>query len=100
MRIKLDSSGSGLPEVIREDARNEFLKLYDKFPVQVVWIYLKRIRFMTLGCTVISIRGMLEDYELPAQHLHGFEDAIASCKSVHPHLDHPKISDFYTATSY
>ena len=79
MRIKLDSGSRGLPEEIRESARNEFLKVYDDFPVQVVWIYLKRTRFMKLGCTMIGIRNTLEDYVLPAQHLHGLEDVIAAC---------------------
>jgi hypothetical protein len=35
MRIKLDSSSYDLPEEVREIARNDFLKVYDQFPVQV-----------------------------------------------------------------
>lgn len=79
MRIKLDSTSTGLPEAVREGVRNEFLNLYDEFPVQVIWIYLKRTRFMTQGCTRIGISNTVEDYVLPAKHLHGLEDVIASC---------------------
>ncbi len=79
MRIKLDSSSRGLPAKVREEVRNDFLKLYADFPVQVVWIYLKRIRFMKLGGSMIGFGNMLEDYVLPAHHLHGLEDVVAEC---------------------
>jgi hypothetical protein len=79
MRIKLDSSTRGLPEETREAHRNQFLELYDKIPVQVMWIYLKRMRFMKLGFTRITSSNMLEDDVLPPQHLYGPEDVIAAC---------------------
>ncbi|CZR60705.1 uncharacterized protein PAC_10601 [Phialocephala subalpina] len=82
MRIKLDSSTRGLPTETREAKRNRFLEVYDQFPVQVVWIYLKRIRFMKLGGTMIGIQNTLEDYVLPAQHLHGLEDVVAASKPI------------------
>ncbi len=80
MRIKLDSSTRHLPEETREAQRHRFLELYDQFPVQVVWIYLKRIRYMKLGFTRITTLNMLEDDVLPSQHLYGPEDVIAACK--------------------
>ena len=79
MRIKLDSSTKGLPEVKREVARKKFLEVYNDFPVQVVWIYLKRIRFMKNGGTMISSGNMLEDYDLPAKYLEDLEDVVAAC---------------------
>ncbi|KAH6681370.1 hypothetical protein B0J14DRAFT_623366 [Halenospora varia] len=78
MRIKLDSTTRYLLRDVREKARNKFLEEYERIPVQIVWIYLKRIRFMKLGGTVISARNVLEDGELPAQQLHGAEDVIAA----------------------
>lgn len=65
---------------MREAARNQFLDLYEDFPVQVVWTYLKRIRFMKMGCTMIGISNELEDSVLPPKYLHGLEDVIAACK--------------------
>ena len=90
MRIKLDSSTIGLPEYKREEARNDFLKMYDGFPVQVIWIYLKRIRFLKHGGTMIGTGNMLEDYKLPAKYLDGLEDVVAACNvlllyAVQPH---------------
>jgi hypothetical protein len=79
MRIKLDSSTRVLPEAKREEARNDFLKMYDEFPVQVVWIYLKRIRFMKHGGTMIGTGNMLEDYNLPVKYLEGLEDVVVVC---------------------
>lgn len=83
MRIKLDSTTVGLPSQAREKARNDFLSWYDKFPVQVVWIYLKRIRFMKHGYTIISAASkFLEDSPMPAEYLSGLEDVIATCECV------------------
>lgn len=79
MRIRLDTSTRGLPEEIREAHRNQFLELYDKFPVQVIWIYLKRMRFMKLGFTRINRSSVLEDDVMPVEHLYGPEDVVAPC---------------------
>jgi hypothetical protein len=79
IRIKLDSTTTGCPEDEREEARNNFVNLYDDFPVQVIWIYLKRIRFMKLDGSMIGVRNVLEDSELPAEHLKGLEDIVAAC---------------------
>lgn len=98
MRIKLDSTTRYLPGDVREKARNKFLEEYERIPVQVVWIYLKRIRFMKLGGTVISARNVLEDGELPAQQLHGAEDAIAACMWTSlPYLDFYRLLMLHTA---
>lgn len=83
MRIKLDTATRGLPEAKREEARKEFLRKFvysDKFPVQVIWIYVKRIRFMKYGGTMINAQNMLEDSFLPVEYLYGTEDVIAACK--------------------
>lgn len=80
LRIKLDTRTRGSPEDKREEARNGFLKFYGSVPVQVVWIYLKRIRFMKHGGTMIGNGNMLEDYNLSPQLLFGPEDVIAACR--------------------
>ncbi|KAH8649432.1 hypothetical protein BGZ60DRAFT_422302 [Tricladium varicosporioides] len=82
MRIKLDSTTRYLPQDIRANARNKFLEQYERIPVQVVWIYLKRIRFMKLGGTMINVQNVLEDNQLPAQQLHGAEDVIVASREV------------------
>lgn len=82
MRIKTDTMTRHLPEEKREDARKKFLKecIYGtNFPAQVIWIYVKRIRFMKHGGTMISPKNMLEDGVLSAEYLYGTEDIIAGC---------------------
>lgn len=80
MRIKLESQIRHLNKSEREDARTDFTKIYDEFPVQVVWIYLKRIRFMKLGYISIVASGLMEDRVLPAAQLNGEEDVIVACE--------------------
>lgn len=82
MRIKLEGKTRHLNPQGREDARTDFTKLYDTFPVQVIWVYLKRIRFMKLGGTSIVASGIMEDRVLPANQLDGVEDVIVACECV------------------
>jgi hypothetical protein len=82
MRIKLDSGSQGQPPHKREEARNKFLKLYDGFPFQVIWLYLKRIRFMKHGCTMVTTDIFLKDSKMPADLLFGKEDVIAQGKYI------------------
>jgi hypothetical protein len=77
MRIKLDSSTQGLPPDMRENARNEFLDMYDGLSFQVVWIYLKRIRYMKQGLTMITRANVLKDSKMSSNLLFGKEDVVA-----------------------
>jgi hypothetical protein len=77
MRIKLDSSTQGLPPDVRENARNEFLDMYDGLSFQVVWIYLKRIRYMKQGLTMITRANVLKDSKMSSNLLFGKEDVVA-----------------------
>lgn len=83
MRIKTDTFTRRLSEAKREEARKDFLREFvygDKFPAQVIWIYVKRIRFMKHGGTMINAQNMLEDSVLSGKYLYGTEDMIAACK--------------------
>lgn len=83
VRIKTDTATRHLSPEEREEARTDFLKkcVYsDKLPTQVIWIYVKRIRFMKNGGTMINGQNMLEDSVLPERYLFGTEDIIAACK--------------------
>jgi hypothetical protein len=83
MRIKIDTATHSLPEIERKEARKHFLKDFvcnDKVPAHVIWIYVKRIRFMKHGCTMVNAQNMLEDSVLPAKYLYGKEDVIATCR--------------------
>lgn len=82
LRIKLDSSTRFLSNETRKDMRRNFLNIYQKYALQVVWIYLKRIRFMKLGRTVIDSGGVIEDSNLPADQLEGPEDIVAKGGNV------------------
>jgi hypothetical protein len=77
MRIKLDSSTQSLPPDVRENARNEFLDMYDGLSFQVVWIYLKRIRYMKQGLTMITRANVLKDSKMSSNLLFGKEDVVA-----------------------
>lgn len=83
MRIKTDTFTRGLLEEKREELRKDFLREFaysDKFPAQVIWIYVKRIRFMKHGGTMINAQNMLEDNVLSGKYLYGTEDIVAACK--------------------
>jgi hypothetical protein len=83
MRIKTDTITRGRPEAEREEARKAFRREFvygDKFPAQVIWIYVKRIRFMKHGGTMINAQNILEDSVLSEKYLYGTEDVIAACK--------------------
>ncbi|RDL31810.1 Uncharacterized protein BP5553_09212 [Venustampulla echinocandica] len=83
MRIKTDTITRGLSEAKREESRKKFLREFvygDKFPAQVIWIYVKRIRFMKHGGTMINAQHMLEDSVLPGKYLYGAEDIIAASR--------------------
>jgi len=83
IRIKTDTITRSLPEAKREEARKGFLREFvygDKFPAQVIWIYVKRIRFMKHGGTIINAQNILEDSVLSGEHLYGTEDTIAAGK--------------------
>jgi hypothetical protein len=82
-RIKLDSLSiiSSIEE--REKARTKFMESNSKaYPLQVIWIYLKCIRFMKLGGTKISLEDVVQDSELPSEEIEGPEDVIARGKSL------------------
>lgn len=80
MRIKLDSTSQGQAEEKREEARIKFLDTYKDFPIQVIWIYLKRTRFMRPGGSMIGPFDALWDSELPVDKVEGNEDTIARSK--------------------
>lgn len=81
-RIKLDSSTRFLSQDTRAEMRRSFLDIYEKYPVQVIWIYLKRIRFMRLGGTEINFRNVIEDSNLRADKLEGPEDVVARGENI------------------
>lgn len=81
LRIKLDTWTSGMPEDDREKARRNLQDNLCQLPPQRLWIYLKRIRFMFKGGTILDMGGEVADSKLPLENLRGPEDAIANSKS-------------------
>ncbi|MCJ1471582.1 hypothetical protein MMC13_000222 [Lambiella insularis] len=77
LRIKIDTWTKGLAEQQREDTRNNLRDMYCELPAQQVWIYMKRIRFMLTGGTILGWENNIEDSNLRAELLPGPEDVIA-----------------------
>jgi hypothetical protein len=81
LRVKIDTWSKGLDESIREDARDHLRDLYCELPVQRLWIYVKRERFMFSGeATILTPQGAVLDLKLPPELLAGPEDLVAKCK--------------------
>ncbi|KUJ19189.1 uncharacterized protein LY89DRAFT_479643 [Mollisia scopiformis] len=78
LRIKIDTWTSGLDEGFREKVRQDLGKLYCRLPPQRLWIYLKRLRFMFKGCTILDPYGEILDSEFSLEDFHGPEDAVAN----------------------
>lgn len=77
LRIKIDTWTRGQDEELREQRRDELRDLYCERPAQQMWIYMKRIRFMKNGGTIIGSDGRIVDFNLREKILPGPEDTIA-----------------------
>ncbi|KAL2062326.1 hypothetical protein VTL71DRAFT_6592 [Oculimacula yallundae] len=85
MRIRTDTVNRHLPGTAREGMRKKFNtdNIYSNvFPTQVIWLYVKRIRFMKNGGSMIGKQGMLEDSVLLPKYLYGAEDVIAGSRAL------------------
>jgi hypothetical protein len=51
--------------------------MYEGLSLQVIWIYLKRIRYMKHGFTMITKENVLKDVEMSIDLLFGKEDVVA-----------------------
>jgi hypothetical protein len=82
LRIKIDTWSLGLDESVRNGTREHLRDMYCQLPIQRLWIYLKRQRFMFCipDSIILTPKGRVMDVELPAELLAGPEDLVAECK--------------------
>ncbi|KAG4433316.1 hypothetical protein IFR05_011189, partial [Cadophora sp. M221] len=83
LRIRIDTWTKGLTESFRNRVRQDLAEFYCQLPIQRLWIYLKRVRFMSKsnGGIIIDLRDKVQDMHLDGSLLRGPEDEIAKvCK--------------------